>query len=354
MTDLAGNGSPAPTGVLLMAYGTPATLDEVEPYYTHIRGGRPPDPAKLAELKERYRRVGGRTPLREITQQTAERLERRLDAASPGAYRVFIGMKHWHPFIGDALPQIAAAGIRRLVAIPLAPHYSRLSIGGYRRAVEEANARLAEPLEIVFVESWHAEPGFRRLIAERIAAAVRRGHPLPPPPVVLFSAHSLPERILTWNDPYPEELRVSAAAIAALAGVSRWRFAYQSAGMTGEPWLGPDILDALDALAAEGVRSVLSVPFGFVCDHLEILYDIDHECRARAAKLGLTFGRIRLPNADPEFVAVLADIVARGVAALRSAEAGRGTGAAPAAAGPAAAGGPVLTILARPAGQRAG
>jgi ferrochelatase len=304
------HNDPSPTGVLLMAYGTPETLDDVEPYYTHIRGGRPPAPESLENLRERYRMLGGHTPLLDITREVSDKLQHRLDADAPGRYRIYIGMKHWHPFIGEVLPRMAADGIRTALGVVLAPHYSRMSVGSYRKYADQALERIAEPLDIQFVESWQAHPMFRQLIADRIAEelaqfpAEARGEVK-----VLFSAHSLPERILSWDDPYPRELHESAAGIAELLGLRDWRFAYQSAGMTGEPWLGPDILDYLDDLAAEGVRHVLSVPFGFVAEHLEVLWDIDNEAQAKAAELGMTLRRTRMPNADPEFIEVIAAIV---------------------------------------------
>ena len=299
-----------PVGVFLLAYGTPESLDDVEPYFTHIRGGRKPSPEAVANLRERYRLVGGRTPLKDLTFATADKLQARLDAEAPGRYRVYVGMKHWHPFIAETMPHIAADGVRDVVALVLAPHYSRMSIGGYRRYVDEANATLEQPLQITFIERWHDHPGFRRLIADRIVAARAE---LPPDlhdqALVLFSAHSLPERILSWNDPYPDELRESAAGIAGLLGLTDWRLCYQSAGMTGEPWLGPDILDYLEELHSEGVRAVISAPFGFVADHLEVLWDIDREAQDKAAELGMELRRIRMPNADDEFVDVLVSLV---------------------------------------------
>jgi ferrochelatase len=302
--------SDIPTGVLLLAYGTPETLDDVELYYTHIRGGRAPSPESLENLRERYRLVGGRTPLLDLTRDVAHKLQGRLDADAPGRYRVYIGMKHWHPFIGEVLPRMAADGIRTALGLVLAPHYSRMSIGSYRKYVDQAHEKLAEPIDIRLVESWQAHPLFRQLIADRIVEGLAQFPAEMRDQVkVLFSAHSLPERILTWDDPYPRELRESAAGIAELLGLHDWRFAFQSAGMTGEPWLGPDILDYLAELAAEGVFAVLSVPFGFVADHLEVLWDIDNEAQAKAAELGVTLHRTRMPNADPEFVEVLAAIV---------------------------------------------
>ena len=299
-----------PVGVFLLAYGTPESLDDVEPYFTHIRGGRKPSPEAVANLRERYRLVGGRTPLKDLTFATADKLQARLDAEAPGRYRVYVGMKHWHPFIAETMPHIAADGVRDVVALVLAPHYSRMSIGGYRRYVDEANATLEQPLQITFIERWHDHPGFRRLIADRIVAARAE---LPPDlrdqALILFSAHSLPERILSWNDPYPDELRESAAGIAGLLGLTDWRLCYQSAGMTGEPWLGPDILDYLEELHGEGVRAVVSAPFGFVAEHLEVLWDIDREAQDKAAELGMELRRIRMPNADDEFVDVLVSLV---------------------------------------------
>jgi ferrochelatase len=302
----------APTGILVLAYGTPETLDDVEPYYTHIRGGRPPTPEALANLRERYALVGGRTPLLALSQGVADGLQARLDADSPGRYRVYLGMKHWHPFIGEVVPRIAADGAREVIAVVLAPHYSRYSLEGYRKYINQALAQVAEPFRLHFVESWHEHPLFRKLIADRIRQALAQfptaahGQVL-----VLFSAHSLPEKIITAGDPYPRQLHESAAGIAELLGLADWRFCYQSAGMTGEPWLGPDILDYLDDLHREGVRYVLSVPFGFVAEHLEVLWDIDTEAQQKAGELGMTLRRIRMPNADPEFVEVIRAVVAQ-------------------------------------------
>jgi ferrochelatase len=300
-----------PIGVLLMAYGTPATLDDVEPYYTHIRGGRPPSPEALENLRDRYRKVGGRTPLLDLTRSVADQLQARLDAVEPGAYRVYIGMKHWHPFIGEVVPQIAADGVRQVIGIALAPHYSRYSLEGYRNYINQALAGVEHPFTLNFVESWQAHPLFRRLIADRIRATLAQfPAEIRDQVMVLFSAHSLPEKIRTAGDPYPEELRESAAGIAELLGLADYRFCYQSAGMTGEPWLGPDILDELEQLHSEGVRSVLSAPFGFVAEHLEVLWDIDGEAQDKAAELGMTLRRIRMPNADPEFIEVIQAVVA--------------------------------------------
>jgi ferrochelatase len=300
-----------PIGILIMAYGTPQTLDDVEPYYTHIRGGRKPSPEQLADLVMRYEKVGGQTPLYALTKGVADQLGARLEEESPGQYRVYLGMKHWHPFIKDVVPQIAADGIREVIGIVLAPHYSRYSLEGYRTYTQKALEQLGDPFTFHFVEHWHDHPLFRALIASRIREALEE---FPPEAqgkvIVLFSAHSLPEKIVAQGDPYVDQLRESAAGIANILGLGDHRFCFQSAAPTPEPWLGPDIVDYLHELHDEGVHYVLSVPFGFVAEHLEVLWDIDSEAQQKAAKLGMMLRRIRMPNADPEFVEVIKSVVA--------------------------------------------
>jgi protoporphyrin/coproporphyrin ferrochelatase len=300
-----------PTGILVLAYGTPEKPEDIAPYYTHIRGGRPPTPESLQNLQERYRLVGGRTPLLDLSRGVADGLQARLDTESPGRYRVYLGMKHWHPFIGEVVPQIVADGVREVIAVVLAPHYSRYSLEGYRKYINQALEKVDQPFQLHFIESWHAHPLFRQMIADRITAALAQfpDH-VREQVLVLFSAHSLPEKIVAAGDPYPQQLHESAAGIAALLGLRDHRFCYQSAGMTGEPWLGPDILDELEALHAEGIRYVLSVPFGFVSEHLEVLWDIDTEAQQKAGELGMTLRRIGMPNADAEFVEVIKAVVA--------------------------------------------
>jgi ferrochelatase len=254
-------------------------------------------------------RVGGRTPLLEITNRVAAKLQERLRQGG-GNFNVYAGMKHWHPFIGEVMERMAADGVERVVAFALAPHCSLVSLGGYRKAVEEAQEKLGHPFEIPFVKCWHHNPLFR----EMMAGLVREGLEQFPPGVrdevtVVFSAHSLPQRIREWGDPYEAQLLESSRDVAERAGIRDWRFAFQSAGHTGEPWLGPDILDFLEELRAEGVSNVLQVPIGFVSDHLEILYDIDVEAKEKAAELGMTLHRTQLPNARPRFIDVLASVV---------------------------------------------
>ncbi|MGI9079059.1 MAG: ferrochelatase [Gemmatimonadaceae bacterium] len=302
--------APAPAGVLLMAYGTPEKPEQVEAYFTHIRGGRTPSPQSVDRLRRRYERVGGRTPLLEITEEVRCALEQDLNGRDGSAYRVYAGMKHWHPFIGDVMPRIAKDGVDRVIALALAPHFSRISIGGYRKAVDDSHAALGNPMDVTFVESWHLQPEFLDLIAMLTRSALakfpaeEREHV-----VAVFSAHSLPQRIREWNDPYESQLLESSAAIAQRAGLRDWRFAWQSAGNTGEPWLGPDIVDYIGTLHSEGVRSVLQIPVGFVSDHLEILYDLDIKAREKAGELGMRYERTGMPNARPEFIRTLAAVV---------------------------------------------
>jgi ferrochelatase len=281
-------------------------LDDVEPYFRHIRGGRAPSPESVAHLRERYVRVGGRTPLLDITRRTATALEREL-----GDRRVYIGMKHWHPYIGDTMREMIDDGVERVTAIVLAPHYSRMSIGGYRKAVDEARAALGRDIDVTFVERWHMQPEFISMMAKLVDAGLQQFAPAERNGVkTVFSAHSLPVRIREWDDPYERELLQSSEAAAHAVGIRDWRFAWQSAGETGEPWLGPDILDYLDMLHAEGVKHVLQVPIGFLSEHLEILWDIDHEAREKARELGITLHRTQLPNDSPALVRTLAAVVA--------------------------------------------
>ena len=284
---------------ILMAYGSPDRLEDVPAYYADIRGGRPIRPELLDDLVARYRRLGieESNPLNEITEATRAGLEAELGLP------VFTGMRHWRPRIAEAVERALAGGADQLVGLVLAPHYSGMSIERYRAQLVDAVAGRAE---IRFVERWGAEPGFVALLAERIVAQsnYRDAH-------VVFTAHSLPARILAEGDPYRDELLETARLVAEDAGVHDWSFSFQSESPTGEPWLGPDLLDHLDALAAAGVRRVLVAPVGFVADHLEIRWDIDVEAQEKAAELGLELERIELPNADPTFVRVLAGLVRR-------------------------------------------
>jgi ferrochelatase len=289
-------GAPALSGVavVLMAYGSPERLADVPAYYADIRGGRPIRPKLLDDLVERYRRLGigeGASPLNAITEQTRAALQRELGVA------VYTGMKHWHPRIADAVERALEGGARTVVGLVLAPHYSRLSIAGYREQLEGA---LAGRAELVFVESWHDDAGFVELLADRVRDTDAH---------VVFTAHSLPARILEEGDPYESQLLETCRLVADGAVLRDWSFSYQSESPTGEQWLGPDILDHLEALRGRGVTKVLLCPVGFVADHLEIRWDLDTEAVEKARELGLELSRIEMPNAELRFVRVLAELV---------------------------------------------
>jgi protoporphyrin/coproporphyrin ferrochelatase len=285
--------------VVLMAYGSPATADDIRPYLEDIREGRPVSEHAVEELTERYRRIGGRSPLDEITERQRAALQAELGVP------VFVGMKHWRPRIADAVEQALAGGADVIVGLVLAPHYSELSIAGYRDRLEAA---LAGRAALAFIESWHDHGPFLDVLADRVRGTDAH---------VIFTAHSLPARISQTGDPYQAQLLASARAIAERAALRDWSFAFQSASPTGEPWLGPDILEELETLHARGVRSVLAAPVGFVSDHLEILWDLDVEAREKAAELGIEFDRIDSLNDDPAFIAALADL-ARQTLSVRS------------------------------------
>lgn len=313
-----------PIGVLLMAYGSPNSLDEVLPYYTDVRGGHAPSAEQLAVVYDHYAHVGGKTGLLEISEAQMAALQARLDAEAPGAYRVYLGMRHWRPFIADTVKQMATDGVREAVGIALAPHDSRISVGGYIASVEKALASLdASAPHFTFVRSWHVEPHFLQLLAQRIVAARERAFAPDERDAVqiIFTAHSLPERVLSWNDPYPTQLRETVAGVTSLLNLdeARWIFAYQSAGRTAEPWLGPSIQETLPQLAQRGVKAALVCPIGFITDNLEILYDIDIDCRERAASVGLHLERIALPNADPLLIEALAHVTRQQANATRKA-----------------------------------
>jgi len=279
-----------------MAYGSPERLADVPAYYSDIRGGRPIRPELLEDLVERYRRLGidQGSPLNAITEETRAALEAEL-----GDVPVFTGMKHWTPHIAEAADAVASAGADTVVGLVLAPHYSAMSIAGYRTQLEQA---LDGRAELAFIDSWHDEPGFIGLLADRVRGTGAH---------VVFTAHSLPARILEAGDPYRDQLLETSRLIAERAGLDDWTFSFQSESQTGEPWLGPDILDHLEELHERGITEVLVCPVGFVADHLEIRWDLDHEAAEKARELGLNFRRIEMPNADPAFIDVLAGLVRR-------------------------------------------
>ena len=285
--------------VLLMAYGGPSNLDEVEPYLRDVRGGRLTSPELAAEIRHRYEVIGGRSPILPLTQAQGAAL-----AAAIGV-PVYIGMRHWRPYIADTVEQIVADRRRRLVAIVMAPHYSGMSVGVYEKQVLEA---MGGRLELALLRSWGDHPLFLDAVAEHLAQTLQR-FPVPNRVRVLFTAHSLPQRILAAGDPYPDQVRASAAAVAARLRLPAWDVAFQSAGATAEPWLGPSAGDALERLAGEGHRDFVIAPIGFVCDHVEILYDVDVGYQTLARQLGVRLERPRSLNDDPMLIACLADLV---------------------------------------------
>jgi protoporphyrin/coproporphyrin ferrochelatase len=274
-----------------MAYGSPSRPEEIPAYFADIRGGRPASPEAVEELTQRYQSIGGTSPLNEITERQRAALERELGIP------VYVGMKHWTPRIAEAAERALAEGAERVVGLVLTPHFSRMSVGSYHRQLEEA---LAGRAELAFIASYHAFEPFIELLAERVGETDAH---------VVFTAHSLPERILADGDPYKEQLLETSSLVAERAGIESWSFAFQSESPTDEPWLGPDILDELNRLHGEGVRKVLVAPIGFVADHLEIYWDIDVEARQRAAEIGLELERTESLNDDPAFIRVLASLV---------------------------------------------
>jgi protoporphyrin/coproporphyrin ferrochelatase len=302
-------------GVMLMAYGGPNNLDEVAPYLADIRGGRPTSQELLDEITDRYRQIGGSSPILDLTNAQARAVEAALNSdAEPGlSYRVYVGMRHWHPYIGDVLPEMLAAGVDRIVAVVMAPHYSRMSIGAYMGKLEKALKECNSTLPVHKVESWKDEPAFINAISERIRAALNakfsdtERDDVP----VLFTAHSLPARILESGDPYPQELQVSVQRVVEQLQPKEWRWAFQSQGASAEPWLGPTVEETLEQLAADGHTNVLLVPIGFVCDHVEVLFDVDIEHKHQAAELGIRLERIEMLNDDPGLVEAVATAIRR-------------------------------------------
>ncbi len=292
----------APFGVLLVAYGAPSTVDDVEPYLLDVRGGRPTSPEMVAAFQQRYQAIGGGSPLLERTNEQAAALAKAMGSNVP----VYLGMRHWHPYIRDVFQQIRADSITRIVALALAPHFSTMSIGAYAQRIEEGRGDIATTM----VRQWFDHPGFLDAVAERVReglhrfpAGVRDDVP------ILFTAHSLPERILADGDPYEAQLRASVDGVLARIGPRPHRFAYQSAGQAGGPWLGPDAADVIESLAQADSRHVLVCPIGFVSDHLEVLYDVDIEYQQLAAASGIQLERTASLNASPLLIEALVALV---------------------------------------------
>jgi ferrochelatase len=281
-------------GVLLLAHGAPERVEDVDEYLGYVRGGRPPNPQVTAEVRHRYAAIGGGSPLLQWTREQAEALARLLGIP------VFFAMRNWRPFIRDTIEEVRRAGIERLIGICLAPQYSELSVGLYMRRTEEAWGTD----NLAWATSYHDEPGLIDAFAERLLPVAEKRR-------VLFTAHSLPEKALKPGDPYDRECRATAALVAEQTGVASWDFAYQSQGMTGDQWLGPTVESFLDRYAGDGVREVVIDPIGFVCDHVEILYDIDIQFREYARARGITVVRPESLNGSPKFTAALAEVARR-------------------------------------------
>lgn len=295
-----------------MAYGSPRNIEEVEPYYTDIRGGRKPSQEQLDELKARYEAIGGPSLLNDITRRQAEALSAELEARRPGEYRVVVGMKHWHPFIADSVAGIGA-GFDRVVGLVLAPHFSKKSIGEYESRIIAARDQHSLGFDLTMVRQWYDEPEFVELVAENLRATLEEWDGNDFQTGIFFTAHSIPARIVEQGDPYADQLEHSARLFSRAAGIGRFEVGWQSASATGEPWLGPDILTLLEEHALHGGRRALVAPVGFVSDHLEILYDVDVECVEAARRLHLELRRIPSPNDDPRFIEALANVVERAV-----------------------------------------
>jgi protoporphyrin/coproporphyrin ferrochelatase len=299
-------------GVLVMAYGTPRSIDEVEPYYTHIRRGRKPSPEALQDLIDRYEAIGGISPLAKITKEQAEKLEARLNEQYEDIeFKSYLGLKHIEPFIEDAVGQMKADGIEEAISIVLAPHYSTFSVKSYNGRAQEESEKIGGP-KITTIDSWYKEPKFIQYwtnkIQETFAGISETDQEKT---VVIFSAHSLPEKIKQMGDPYPDQLQETADLIAKEAGIKHYTIGWQSAGNTPDPWIGPDVQDLTEDLYNEGYRSFVYCPVGFVAEHLEVLYDNDYECKVVTDRLSANYYRPEMPNAKDEFIDCLAEVVSK-------------------------------------------
>ncbi len=304
-------GDPASktTGVLLTAVGGPGSLDEVGPFLLDMRGGRPTPQSLVDEFRERYRRIGGKSPLLEISRAQAGALEERLTAIG-GSYRCYVGMRNWHPYIRETIRDMAREDLDRIVVLPLTPYYSRRSVGTYFQAAKDGLAGFGRPIDVAYIESWNTEPALLDALAAKAKDGLMRLQARGfRDPVVLFTAHSLPKKLMEEGDPYERQLQETMALVLTRLRPIRARMAWQSAGRTDEPWLGPPIEEVLEDLGKVGERSVLILPFGFVSDHLEILYDVDLEAKEQAATFGMHLERTESLNTDPRFIDAMASAV---------------------------------------------
>lgn len=300
-----------PVAVLLMAMGGPDSLENVEPFLRDVRGGRPTPPELVEEIRERYRATGGKSPALGVIKDVSRQLEQRLNSRGGSRYRVYVGLRHWHPFIKETWEKLLEDQPEHVIGLCMAPQYSSLSIGAYQKKVEEARAAHPGNCPVSYVTSWHRHPKLIAAIVDNIQQAMVKF----PPDVranvpILFTAHSLPERILEMCDPYPDEVKGTVEAVTTQLGPVTARFAYQSQGRSGEKWLGPTVQSILESLHQEGYRHVLVAPIGFLCDHVETLYDIDIELKQLAARQGMQLERIAMLNAAPALVDTLASVLA--------------------------------------------
>ena len=299
------------TAVLLMAMGGPDCLENVEPFLLDVRGGRPTSPELVEEIRERYRATGGKSPAVGITQEVAKKLERQLNECGDDRYRVYVGLRHWHPFIKETYTELLKESPEQIIGVCMAPQQSSLSTGAYRKKVEEARAGLEDHTPVTYVGSWNRHPRLVSAIVENIRlglqtfpADVRATVP------VLFTAHSLPERIVAMKDPYPDEVKGTVEAVTNALGNQPTYFAYQSQGRSNEPWLGPTVEAMLEAIQQAGHRHVLVAPIGFICDHVETLFDIDIELKQLAVSKGLHLERMAMLNDSAAILETLRDVLA--------------------------------------------
>lgn len=302
-------------GVILMAYGGPKSAEEVEPFLADIRGGRATSQELLDEITERYRAIGGSSPILEITTAQARGVEQALnddEAQKAGlTYKTYVGMRHWRPYIGDVVPQMLADGVNDIVGIVMAPHYSRMSVGAYMAKLDKALSDRGVSIPVKQVKSWKDEPAFIDAVARKVTEALERHFAADERASVpiLFTAHSLPARILESGDPYPQELLASVELVARKLKPENYRFAFQSQGATADPWLGPTVEETLENMKAEGHKNVLLAPIGFVCDHVEVLFDVDIEHKGQAAELGIRMERSEMLNDDPGLIEAISNAV---------------------------------------------
>lgn len=310
-------GPQQPIALLLMAMGGPDCLENVEAYLMDVRGGRTTSPELVEEIRRRYRVTGGKSPVLGITQEVARALEQRLNGSGERRYRCYVGLRHWHPFIKETYARLLEDFPERIIGFCMAPQYSSLSIGAYMKKVEEARRELASETPISYVTSWHRHPLLIASIAghihqtlQKFPVEVRSRVP------ILFTAHSLPERVVAMKDPYPEEVNGTVQAVCEQLGSQPTRFAYQSQGRSGEKWLGPSVEETLAELAQEGHRHVLVAPIGFICDHVETLYDIDIELKQLAQTKGMQLERIPMMNASAALIDMVTSVIEAHVSSL--------------------------------------